>query len=78
MSVAKPMARIEAGRAKRSVVFIPIIATQVANQRTGGAAYAIDDQTAIKVVDRTVEVISEGYWKLFAGVRKLPGQEASH
>jgi dipeptidase E len=28
-------------------------------------AYAIDDQTAIKVVDGTVEVISEGHWKLF-------------
>jgi len=27
--------------------------------------YAIDDQTAIKVVDDTVEVISEGRWKLF-------------
>lgn len=27
--------------------------------------YAIDDQTAIKVVDDTVEVISEGNWKLF-------------
>jgi dipeptidase E len=27
--------------------------------------YAIDDQTAIKVVDGTVEVISEGEWKLF-------------
>ena len=27
-------------------------------------AYAIDDQTAIKVVDGTVEVISEGHWKL--------------
>ena len=27
--------------------------------------YAIDDQTAIKVVDGTVEVISEGNWKLF-------------
>ncbi|HEY1947280.1 MAG TPA: Type 1 glutamine amidotransferase-like domain-containing protein [Bryobacteraceae bacterium] len=31
----------------------------------GGPAYAIDDQTAIKVVDGTVEVISEGHWKLF-------------
>ena len=31
----------------------------------GGPAYAIDDQTAIKVVDRTVEVVSEGHWKLF-------------
>jgi dipeptidase E len=26
--------------------------------------YAIDDQTAIKVTDGTVEVISEGHWKL--------------
>lgn len=29
-----------------------------------GPAYAIDDQTAIKVVDGTVEVVSEGQWKL--------------
>ena len=28
-------------------------------------AYAIDDQTAIQVVDGTVEVVSEGHWKLF-------------
>jgi dipeptidase E len=28
-------------------------------------SYAIDDQTAIKVTDGTVEVVSEGYWKLF-------------
>jgi dipeptidase E len=27
--------------------------------------YAIDDETAIKVVDDTVEVVSEGEWKLF-------------
>jgi len=27
--------------------------------------YAIDDQSAIKVVDGTVEVVSEGKWKLF-------------
>jgi dipeptidase E len=27
--------------------------------------YAIDDETAIKVVDGTVEVISEGHWRLF-------------
>jgi AcrR family transcriptional regulator len=25
----------------------------------------IDDQTAIKVTDGTVEVVSEGHWKLF-------------
>jgi len=29
-------------------------------------AYAIDDDTAIKVVDGIVEVISQGHWKLFA------------
>jgi len=28
-------------------------------------AYAIDDETAIKVVNGTIEVISEGHWKLF-------------
>jgi dipeptidase E len=28
--------------------------------------YAIDDQTAIKVTGGTVEVVSEGHWKLFA------------
>jgi len=32
----------------------------------GVPAYAIDDDTAIKVVDGTVEVVSEGHWKLFA------------
>ena len=32
-------------------------------------AYAIDDQTAIKVVDGTVEVVSEGHWKLFTPAR---------
>jgi len=30
-----------------------------------GPAYAIDDETAIKVADDTVEVVSEGHWKLF-------------
>jgi dipeptidase E len=30
-----------------------------------GPAYAIDDQTAIKVVDGAVEVVSEGHWRLF-------------
>ena len=34
-------------------------------------AYAIDDQTAIKVTNDVVEVVSEGHWKLFA-----PGPEA--
>jgi dipeptidase E len=31
----------------------------------GVPGYAMDDETAIKVVDGAVEVISEGYWKLF-------------
>lgn len=30
-----------------------------------GPAYAIDDETAIRVTDGTVDVISEGHWKLF-------------
>jgi len=28
--------------------------------------YAIDDETAIKVTDGVVEVVSEGHWRLFA------------
>ena len=28
-------------------------------------AYAIDDETAIKVTDGVVEVVSEGHWRLF-------------
>jgi len=31
-------------------------------------SYAIDDQTAIKVIDDTVEVVSEGHWKLFPNI----------
>ena len=31
-----------------------------------GPAYVIDDETAIKVVDGTVEVVSEGNWKLLS------------
>jgi dipeptidase E len=31
----------------------------------GGPAYAIDDQTAIKVVDGVAEVVSEGQWRYF-------------
>jgi dipeptidase E len=32
----------------------------------GGPAYAIDDQSAIKVTDGTVDVVSEGRWRLFS------------
>jgi dipeptidase E len=31
----------------------------------GGPAYAIDDETAFKVVDGQVEVVSEGQWRFF-------------
>jgi dipeptidase E len=31
-----------------------------------GPAYAVDDQTAIQVANGSVEVVSEGTWKLFA------------
>ncbi|RBQ06585.1 peptidase E [Micromonospora sp. LHW51205] len=34
-----------------------------------GPAYAIDDQTAITVVDGTVEVVSEGQWRRFPAER---------
>ncbi len=30
-------------------------------------AYAIDDQTAIKVTDGNLEVVTEGHWRLFTG-----------
>ena len=33
--------------------------------RIGGPAYAIDEQTAIAVVDGAVEVVSEGRWEFF-------------
>jgi len=36
---------------------------RAADMRVPG--YAIDDQTAIRVVDGTFEVVSEGHWKLF-------------
>src|SRR5688572_23088970 len=36
----------------------------------GGPAYAIDDQTAIKVVDGTVTVVSEGHWRVFTPVNQ--------
>jgi dipeptidase E len=31
--------------------------------------YATDEQTAIKVIDGAVEVVSEGHWKLFPATR---------
>lgn len=34
-------------------------------EEIGGPAYAIDEQTAIKVVDGVVEVVSEGEWRQF-------------
>jgi dipeptidase E len=40
--------------------------------RIPAPAYAIDDATAIKVVDGNVEIVSEGKWKLFT-----PSPEAS-
>lgn len=33
----------------------------------GGPSYAIDDQTAIQVVDGKAEVVSEGNWRYFGG-----------
>jgi len=33
--------------------------------RRQAPVYAIDDQTAIKVIGDSIEVVSEGQWKLF-------------
>jgi dipeptidase E len=41
-----------------------------------GLAYAIDDETAIRVTDGTVEVVSEGHWKLLAGSPDANGSAA--
>jgi dipeptidase E len=38
-----------------------------------GPAYAVDDETAFKVVDGTVEVVSEGHWNLLN-----PGAASKH
>ena len=39
--------------------------------------YAIDDETAIRVTDGTVDVVSEGHWKLLSplsATRVQPGR----
>jgi dipeptidase E len=49
--------------------FVPEHSADVIEEWAAGIpvpTYAIDDQTAIKVVDGAVDVISEGHWKLFA------------
>ena len=33
--------------------------------------YAIDDETAIKVLGDTAEVVSEGHWRLFEPSRRV-------
>jgi dipeptidase E len=38
-----------------------------------GPAYAIDDETAIRVIDGTVDVVSEGHWKFFPPDTSLYG-----
>jgi len=35
-------------------------------------SYAIDDQAVIKVIDGTIEVVSEGHWKLFNAWHPFP------
>ena len=42
-----------------------------------GPSYAIDDQTAIKVVDGDVEVVSEGHWKLLTPDAASVGQPSA-
>jgi dipeptidase E len=42
-----------------------------------GPAYAIDDQTAIKVTGQSVEIVSEGRWKLLAAPAPALRSDAS-
>jgi dipeptidase E len=44
---------------------LPLTSAGIKNPTIGNPAYAIDDETAIKIVDGTVDVISEGSWQLF-------------
>jgi dipeptidase E len=39
-------------------------------------AYAIDDETAIQVTDGSVEVVSEGHWKLFTPYDREPSDRS--
>jgi len=49
----------QADAAKAAVVVFPELSL---------SAYAIDDQTAIKVAGGAVEVVSEGHWRRFAPI----------
>jgi dipeptidase E len=40
-----------------------------------GPAYAIDDETAIKVVDGSTEIVSEGHWRHFPAQPAAPVRE---
>jgi dipeptidase E len=42
-----------------------VMAPRAMGSRHAGPGYAIDDQTAIKVTDGTVDVASEGRYRLF-------------
>jgi hypothetical protein len=39
--------------------------TLLSPREDASAGYAIDDQTAIKVINGIIEVVSEGHYKLF-------------
>jgi dipeptidase E len=54
-------------------------AMQRAAAKVDEPLYAIDDQTAIVVVDGEVEVVSEGDWMLFNSLNpQQPTQEIGH
>jgi hypothetical protein len=44
--------------------------------RLPGPTYAIDDQTAVRVTDNTVEVVSEGHWKLITCPARCEAENA--
>ncbi len=51
------------GSARRSSITADML--QAASKRVKASVYALDDDTALKVVDGNIEVVSEGEWHLF-------------
>jgi urease accessory protein UreE len=64
--VAAPfVAAVPAGARVRTRLRVCARDAEVLAARLPVPTYAIDDDTAVKVTDGNVEVVSEGHWKLF-------------
>jgi dipeptidase E len=53
------------GRIRNALELIPIGCADARAAKLGYQFYAVDDETAIEVVDGEIEVISEGEWRRF-------------